>query len=184
MFEKHIVERGQREGVSLCEGNVESDLGALTDGGHDLVIMTQVIEHLRRPGAALEQVREKLNSQGRVLIETPNLGGLDYSLFKKKFWGGYHIPRHLNLFTHESLGKLVEQSGYRIIKQGARPSPGFWIISLRNRLGLNSCERGKSIFEFLNFANLPVVGMFTAIDLMLMQFGLRTSNQYLLAEKI
>ncbi len=181
------VAAAKRKGVALVEGNVEHDLSALRDDGHDFIILSQVIEHLREPGKALRALAGKLSPGGRLLIETPNVGGLDYRLFKRRYWGHWHIPRHLNLFTRDSLGELVTQSGLSVVELGYLPSPGPWILSLRNLLGLNSVKRTRgslrSLGEFISISNLFVVSAFTLLDFATLALGLPTSNQFLLAAK-
>ena len=179
-FQPTMVERANAERIRLVEGNLEFDLHMLRDAAHDLIIMSQVIEHLRDPITALERLRTKLASGGFLLVETPHRGGLDYFLFRKRYWGGYHLPRHFHLFTMDSLAQIAKRVGYRVVKQGSLPSPGFWIMSLRNALGLNSRQRGRSIFEFLNFSNLPTVGTFAALDMACILLGMSTSNQFVL----
>ena len=179
-FSAATKERAKGEQIALIDGNIETDMDRLRDSGHDLIIMSQILEHLRDPALALERLRSKLAPGGFLLLDTPHLGGLDYVLFRRKYWGGYHLPRHLNLFTKASLSATAKRLGFRIVRQGSLPSPGFWIISLRNALGLNSLRRGSSIFELLNFSNLPVVGAFTALDQICIALGLSTSNQFLL----
>src|SRR5262249_44381858 len=152
------------ERINLIIGNIEPDFDVLRDTGHDLIIMSQIVEHLRDPVAALGRLRKKLTPEGLLLLETPHVGGLDYMLFRRRYWGGYHLPRHFHLFTKDSLARTAERLGYRVVRQGSLPSPGFWIMSFRNAFGLSSSCRGRSIFEFLNFSNLPTVGAFTALD--------------------
>jgi SAM-dependent methyltransferase len=178
-FQPALVERAKAAGIRLVEGS-ESNLDMLRDAGHDLIIMSQILEHLRDPIAALERLRTKLAPEGVLLIETPHRGGLDYALFRRRYWGGYHLPRHFHLFTKDSLAQAAKRAGYRVVKQGSLPSPGFWIMSFRNALGLHSSHRGRSVFEFLNFSNLLVVGAFTALDLGCITLGISTSNQFVL----
>ena len=179
-FPPAMVERARAERITLVQGNIELDLHMLQSGAHDLIIMSQILEHLRDPIAALESLKSKLAPGGFLLLETPNRGGLDYLLFRKRYWGGYHLPRHFHLFTKASLVQTAKRVGYRVERQGSLPSPGFWIMSLRNALGLNSRLRGNSVFEFLNFSNLLAVGTFTALDLFCIVLGISTSNQFVL----
>jgi ubiquinone/menaquinone biosynthesis C-methylase UbiE len=179
-FTQPIVERSKVARVGLIEGNIETDLDMLSDSTHDLIIMSQILEHLRDPVLALERLRRKLAPGGFLLLDTPHRGGLDYILFRRRYWGGYHLPRHLHLFTRDSLAQTTKRLGYRIVRQGSLPSPGFWIMSFRNALGLNSLRRGNSLFEFLNFSNLAVVGAFAALDQIFIALGLSTSNQFVL----
>jgi SAM-dependent methyltransferase len=178
-FSQELLDRAKAERISLIEGT-ESDLSGLRDGAFDFMIMSQILEHLRDPISMLEKLRTKLSPEGLLLVETPHRGGLDYRLFRKRYWGGYHLPRHFHLFTTDSLAQAAKRAGYRVVQQGSLPSPGFWIISLRNMLGLNSRQSGRSVFEFLNFSNLVVVGTFTALDLACITLGISTSNQFAL----
>ncbi|MGE3313209.1 MAG: class I SAM-dependent methyltransferase [Limisphaerales bacterium] len=180
-FDAAVLKQAEAAGLRCVTGNVETDVSALRDGGHDVIIMRQLIEHLRDPRAALRLVAAKLAPGGVLVIDTPNLGGWDYRLFRGRFWGGYHIPRHFHLFTLESLARVLRESGYEIERQGCTPSIAFWIISFRNALGLDSIERGRSFWEFLNLKSLPVVGVFYLLDWVWSKLGGRTSNQYVFA---
>jgi len=169
--------------VSLEQCNIETDNINVPDNSLDLVIMSQIIEHLVDPRKAIMKIIPKLAVGGRILIETPNVGGMDHTIFKQRYWGGYHIPRHLQIFSHRSLGKLIQESGLSIDQRKFLPSPGFWIISIRNALKLNSIGKGHSMFEVINFSNLLFVGIFTLIDKIRLIAGLKTSNQQLIAIK-
>jgi SAM-dependent methyltransferase len=182
-FDSAALEAARTAGIKLVQGNVETDLRALRDNGHDVIVMRQLIEHLRDPRAALLGLHKKLSPGGLLVIDTPNRGGLDYHIFKRRHWGGYHIPRHFHLFTLESLTRLLEECGYSIHLKGYTPSIAFWIISLRNRLGLNSVKRSKSFWEILHLKNLPIVGSFYVFDLICAKLGLETSNQFVFAQR-
>jgi SAM-dependent methyltransferase len=178
-FQPDLVERARAANITLVEGS-ETNVDQLQEGAQDLMIMSQILEHLRDPVGSLERLRSKLAPAGLLLVETPHRGGLDYRLFRGRYWGGYHLPRHFHLFTKDSLAQTARQTGYRILRQGSLPSPGFWILSFRNALGLRSDHRSRSVFEFLNFSNLLAVGAFTAMDMLCIGFGLSTSNQFIL----
>jgi 2-polyprenyl-3-methyl-5-hydroxy-6-metoxy-1,4-benzoquinol methylase len=182
-FDDSIVADSKKYEIKLVNGNVETDLHALRDNGHDLIIMRQLLEHLRDPQAAVSGLAKKLAPGGLMVVDTPNRGGLDYQLFKKKYWGGYHVPRHFHLLNQDALVKIMERAGLTIHRKGYLPSMGFWIISLRNMLGMNSIQRGKSIFEFLRYKNLLVAGFFIFFDLVRAKLGFQTSNQFVIAQK-
>jgi ubiquinone/menaquinone biosynthesis C-methylase UbiE len=182
-FDAAALEAAKTSNIKMVQGNVETDLSALRDNGHDVIVMRQLIEHLRDPRAALLGLRKKLSPNGLLVIDTPNRGGLDYRLFKRRYWGGYHIPRHFHLFTQESLVKLLEETGYKIHLKGFTPSIAFWIISFRNMLGLNSIARGKSFWEFLYLKNLPVSASFYVFDLLCTKLDLPSSNQFVFGQK-
>jgi SAM-dependent methyltransferase len=182
-FEPDIERQAQQFGVKLVHGNVETNTDALRDNGHDLIIMRQLLEHLRDPELAVRNLARKLAPNGLMIIDTPNRGGLDYQIFRKRYWGGYHVPRHFHLFTQKSLTELIERAGLTVYKKGYLPSMGFWIISLRVLFGLNSIARGTSFWEFLRYKNLLVAGTFIAFDAIRAKLGFQTSNQFVYALK-
>lgn len=169
-------------GVRLVRGNIEEDLDVLRDHGHDLAILCQIIEHVRDPVAVLARLARKLAPGGRALIETPNLGGLDFRLFRRRSWGAYHTPRHFHLFTRRTLAQAAERAGLRVVARGFLPS-GFTVVSLRNALGLDSVERSGRFGEFLNLRSWPVVAVSSGLEVAIAAVGLETSNQYLVAER-
>ena len=101
-------------------------------------------------------------------------------LFDNDFAAAEKAKSSVTLTDHAAKLAEAESVGYRVVRQGSLPSPGFWIMSIRNCLGMNSRERGSSLLEFLNFRNLAVVGGFTALDLVLIALGMSTSNQFVL----
>lgn len=175
---RELAERG----VRLVRGNIEEDLDVLRDGGHDFAILCQIIEHVRDPVGLLARLARKLAPGGRALIETPNLGGLDFHLFRRRSWGAYHTPRHFHLLTRETLAAAAQRAGLRVVSRGYLPS-GFAVVSLRNALGLDSVERSRRFGEFLNLRSWPVVALSSGLEMVIAAVGLPTSNQYLLAER-
>ena len=89
--------------------------------------MSQVIEHLQDPFDFIKSV-QNISRPGTIfIVETPCPSGLDYFLFKQKYWGGYHFPRHTNLFNKNNLMRLFERPGFLVLKHYFLPSAG-WII--------------------------------------------------------
>jgi len=113
-------EAGERLGVELLHG----DLSTMQDlpGGFDLVVMRHVLEHISEPVAVLERIGGMLAPSGRLLLEMPNIDGLEAVM--KRFWGraglyrrrypeGY-VPGHCNEYCRASLGRLAELTGFEV----------------------------------------------------------------------
>lgn len=181
-FSPEHRERLARHGVRAIVADVEAGLDFLGEPGPDLVVLCQLLEHLRAPGGLLQNLAKRLPPGGRVLLETPNQGGIDFRLFRKRYWGGYHFPRHFHVFGVESLLRAVREAGLRVERHGFLPS-GFGIASVRNRLGLNSVERGPRLAEVLHMRNPMAVGLEVGLDLAAIALGRATSNQYVLASR-
>lgn len=84
------------------------------DGKFDLVILTEVIEHLRDDKLALEKIFSMLNKGGVAIITTPSLNAPLYRIgyansFDKKVG-------HLRRYTVKSLTKKCETCGFEVIE--------------------------------------------------------------------
>lgn len=75
----------------------------------DSVLAGELIEHLDRPGAFLDEVQRVLKKGGLVVLTTPNRQSLLNRLFRL-----YQKPAHLVLFTREELASLLAVHGFRM----------------------------------------------------------------------
>lgn len=91
-----VVERLKARGYHGHFGRIEElDLPA---DSFDFILMFQVLEHVEDPPVILEAVSRLLAPGGIFVVETPNILSLDAKIFRRRYWGGYHFPRHWNLF--------------------------------------------------------------------------------------
>ena len=87
------------------------------DGSLDLVIASEVIEHLIEPGRAVAEFHRVLKSGGHVLITVPNVAFWRFRL--EALRGG--VPsvtadeRHLHSFNAALLNTLVVREGFEIV---------------------------------------------------------------------
>jgi 2-polyprenyl-3-methyl-5-hydroxy-6-metoxy-1,4-benzoquinol methylase len=72
-----------------------------------MIFLKQVIEHVDNPLSILDKAYNLLSNGGSLIIETPNRDSWDSSIFKKKYWGGYHFPRHWTIFNDKSISRLA-----------------------------------------------------------------------------
>lgn len=161
-------------GIVCIEGLLED---SALPPGCDLVIMNQLIEHLWALDDGLQKLSGAVRPGGRVSIATPNLDGYDRRWFHRSAWGGYHIPRHLNLFTPESLGRLLAAHGFGSASHTNLAAPLIWLATFQNLAG----RRGIRARWFLTESNLPLLAAFTAFDLLMSKLGRSTSNQQIVA---
>ena len=144
--------------------------------------MLQLIEHVEDPVAICRSVHRLLRPGGVFIIETPNLGGLDYRLFQGRWWGHYHFPRHWNLFSTASLERMLARAGFEIVRSEYLISTSSWTISLHNFL----LDRG---WPATDRALLPLSesrccsGSSSLFDSLRARLGLETSNQRVIASK-
>lgn len=126
------VEMAARSGLSVHHGIVE--LLDLPQASYDIAFLIQTIEHVGDPLRVLSAVRSLLKPGGSVVIVTDNTDTLDFKLFKRRHWGGYHFPRHWNLFNAGSLKALAHKAGFEVESLQTVISPVNWVYSIRNTL--------------------------------------------------
>jgi SAM-dependent methyltransferase len=126
------VDAARRAGLVVHHGIVE-ELD-LTPSSYDLILLIATIEHVDDPAAVLRAVRRLLRPGGRVVIVTDNTATLDFTLFGGRHWGGYHFPRHFNLFDRTTLKRLGTTAGLEVDSVTTVVSPVNWVYSIRNTL--------------------------------------------------
>jgi len=81
--------------------------------GWDVITMNHVIEHIPTPVDTLKGCGDRLATQGKLVIVTPNAESLSLRLFGRD-WIHLDPPRHLNLFSAAALRACVEKAGFRV----------------------------------------------------------------------
>jgi SAM-dependent methyltransferase len=131
-LDPRAVQRARSRGLDVVLGRL--DQAGIADGSVDLALCIQTIEHVDDPPALLRTIRRLLKPNGRLLIVTDNTGSLDFRLFSGRHWGGYHFPRHWNLFDRTSMARLAKLTGYDVESLQTMTSPVNWTYSVRNLL--------------------------------------------------
>ena len=123
------VRQARARGLTAVRGTIETRL-PVADSKADVVIMSELIEHLVDPDGALEQVRRVLRPGGHLLLSTPNLAawynrGLlaagiqpvfsEVSLRAVFGRPGSVVAGHLRLFTRRALTEFLTASGFRCV---------------------------------------------------------------------
>jgi SAM-dependent methyltransferase len=129
---ERAVAVARAKGLTVIQGSIES--ANVDRAAYDLVILIQTIEHIEQPAVTLRAIREVLRPGGRLVIVTDNTGSLDAKLFGGRHWGGYHFPRHWNLFNRDAMRRLAEKVGLEVQSIKTQVSPVNWVYSFRNLL--------------------------------------------------
>lgn len=120
----------------------------------DLIIMNNVLEHVRDPGAFLQKTHRLLQAKGLTRIQVPN--DLSQSQFaslrgkeKPRFYF-FHPLEHLHYFDFNSLESLLAAHGFKV-----RHKTTNWCMDIFNLMGIdysNSPETGKKCHRYrVNF---------------------------------
>lgn len=159
--------RGEQIGLTIHTGVVQDC--DLPEAVYDLALLIMTIEHVADPAEVLEGVRRLVKPGGRLLIITDNTGSPDFRLFKRRHWGGYHFPRHFNLFDQSSLRRLAGRTGWDVAELTTMTSPVNWVYSIRNTL--DDWGAPKGVVEQFSLEAAPSLSVFTAFDAALNAVG-------------
>jgi 2-polyprenyl-3-methyl-5-hydroxy-6-metoxy-1,4-benzoquinol methylase/glycosyltransferase involved in cell wall biosynthesis len=113
----HAIEYGprQRERLAALGHRVHPPLleaGELEDGSFDVVVMQEVLEHVRDPAAELREVARVLRPGGLVYVTCPNFDSFSRRALGPG-WTVVEYPEHLNYFTASTLRALMGRHGFQ-----------------------------------------------------------------------
>lgn len=123
----------ERLGLTVWEIPLEA-LGPEEDGRWDVVVVADVLEHLKNPRAAIARLYGLLAPGGALLLVTPDPSSPVARLAGRRWWG--YLPAHTVLLPRSVLRELVAATGLVI----ARDVPfvrsfslGYWLAGLAER---------------------------------------------------
>lgn len=116
----------QARGLQVVVG--EFDGQKFEPATFDAVIMSHVIEHVGDPAALLRACRKSLKPDGRLLMLTPNLKSLGHRWFGRD-WLHLDPPRHLHLFTRESIALTCQQAGFENVSCETTLRDANWTLA-------------------------------------------------------
>jgi len=79
------------------------------------VTMFHILEHLHDPEPYIQQARQLLKPDGRLIVQVPNAGCWQFLLLGEK-WNGIDVPRHLIDFRQDDLVNLLDHGGFEVLR--------------------------------------------------------------------
>jgi 2-polyprenyl-3-methyl-5-hydroxy-6-metoxy-1,4-benzoquinol methylase len=166
-LDRRAIKAATQSGLKVHLGSVEEI--DLPNENYDLIFMIQTIEHVEKPDAVLRAIHKLLRKGGRLVIVTDNTDSIDFKFFRRHHWGGYHFPRHWNLFNRHSLTKLAENKGFEIEDFTTIVSPVNWVYSIHN--WLVDHKKPKWLINRFTLKSSLSLFVFTALDFLLQKIG-------------
>jgi 2-polyprenyl-3-methyl-5-hydroxy-6-metoxy-1,4-benzoquinol methylase len=178
-LDEQAGERALLEGHNYVKSSFED---AKFDEKFDLILAFNILEHVPDPIEFMNQVYDSLNDGGICLLQTPNFDSLDAKLFKKKYWGGLHAPRHFVLFDEKSLADVIKGSSLKIIKQSRVPGGPFWSYSILGTLNhMRNVYISTPLYNAKSYTLLTA--LFSAFDFFRRPL-MKTSQQLVICQKL
>jgi SAM-dependent methyltransferase len=85
----------------------------------DAVVLGDVIEHLPRPGEALDRIAKLLRPGGVAWFALPDAGSRVAKTLGARWWSV--IPTHVQYFTRGSIGTLLGRHGFDVLEVATAP---------------------------------------------------------------
>jgi SAM-dependent methyltransferase len=125
--------------LRLVKGTVHT----LTGGPYDLILFNHVLEHVADPVADLTAARRLLAPGGVCVVRVPTASSAVWKTYGTD-WVELDAPRHLFVFSHDSLRRTAETAGLRLTNLVSDSEGfGYWGSELYRRdLSLMDPETG------------------------------------------
>jgi SAM-dependent methyltransferase len=130
-FDPQAVAAAQGRGLAVRLGSLEAQ--RYPDASFDAVILSHVIEHVHEPQLLLREIARILKPGGRLVVLTPNAGGLGRRLYGPA-WRGLEPPRHLTVLSPEALRRLFVEAGFAAAAVETKVKIAFGIFVESERL--------------------------------------------------
>lgn len=114
----------ENQGIKILECNIETDRLPFENHSVDLVIFTEVIEHLQAsPKYALSEIKRVLKLEGILIVTTPNIENLANRIRKLLNKSIYPTPeqtghlkrqQHHHEYKMNELARLIQEAGFTI----------------------------------------------------------------------
>ena len=82
-----------------------------------LIVLSCVLEHEMEPLELLRVCRDRLATDGRIIVKVPNFNCLSRLLRGRK-WCGFRWPDHVNYFTAKTLASMALRAELEVVRMG------------------------------------------------------------------
>jgi SAM-dependent methyltransferase len=100
---------------------------------YEIVVMNEILEHVYDPVRALRVASRWLTEDGLLIGEVPHFESPWRKIFPNH-WQGFQIPRHMTFFNENTIAKVLDMAGFKLISTGNRFNVGDISVSLCNLL--------------------------------------------------
>jgi hypothetical protein len=121
----------------------------------------------------------------RLLIRAtkrPDIEAWDFSLLRKRYWSGYHIPRHFYIFNKQNFSQLAREAGFEIISTVSLVNPVAWIHSVKSYCADHRFLR--RLAGIFHHQNVLMLTLFTPLEIVQTRLGGTSSNMQINLRKM
>jgi len=142
-IDNKLIQQLQQKKIKAKQANLNNELLPFQFERFDYILMLDIIEHVINPQELLQQAKQRLKPEGKIIITLPN----DYHILNKfRFILNKHLTEnpfapfgHLHYFPIKSGENFLKSNGFRVLKKIPIPTtkPEILPQSIKNFLGKN-----------------------------------------------
>jgi 2-polyprenyl-3-methyl-5-hydroxy-6-metoxy-1,4-benzoquinol methylase len=128
----YSIKECRNKGLRVYKRGSDDEKKLLKKDYFDVVVLQDVIEHLKNPKEQIAEIMSILRPGGILFLTTPNIDSLSRILLQK-YWYHYKKGEHLIYFNQKNLKYLLSHQGFKEIK--VKPTPSWVTVQyLINRM--------------------------------------------------
>jgi|SaaInlStandDraft_6_1057023.scaffolds.fasta_scaffold05870_4 2-polyprenyl-3-methyl-5-hydroxy-6-metoxy-1,4-benzoquinol methylase len=128
------------------------------DGKFDLISFHHSFEHMENPLEVLHSAKKKISANGIIVLRIPIFPSFAWRKYRES-WVQIDAPRHLHIFSVESIKILAGKSKLRVLKVEYDSNEfQFW--------GSEQCRAGVALNSQNSFLNNPKGSIFSKLDML------------------
>jgi 2-polyprenyl-3-methyl-5-hydroxy-6-metoxy-1,4-benzoquinol methylase len=171
----------------LSKGHSHVKLGTFGSNDYDVeqynvVSAFDVFEHVTDPKNFLKDISRVLKQSGILVMAVPNVRCLSARLLGKG-WSQYILPEHLNYFSKNTLIKILESNGFKIISIYSEPSISLGLRSFlrRRRVGGMFGKASRLVIDQITLFKRYI--FYPPVNMIARMFGLEANLLVVFAKK-
>jgi SAM-dependent methyltransferase len=99
---------------------------------YDAITMWHVMEHVHDLNGYWETFKNKLSSNGTLIIAVPNPESLDAEYYGSA-WAAWDVPRHLWHFRSQDMERLASKHGFHLVTKNPMPLDAYYVSILSEK---------------------------------------------------
>ncbi|MBC8766891.1 class I SAM-dependent methyltransferase [Arenibacter sp. BSSL-BM3] len=108
------------------------NLDALPQKKFDVITLWHVLEHLPNLDEQISKLVGLLSDSGTLIVAVPNFKSYDAGYYKQ-FWAAFDVPRHLWHFSRNSVHRIFEKHGMKVVKVKPMIFDAFYVSLLSEK---------------------------------------------------
>ena len=138
----HFASSYARDRLGLDVRTNDLFTAPLPEGAFAAIVLGDVIEHLPRPGEALDRIAALLAPGGVLALMLPDAGSRLARAMGARWWSV--IPTHVHYFTRQSLATLLRRHAFTPLEVRTQPK-AFSVAYYLGRIGGYSPAAGRAL---------------------------------------